>query len=54
MGRKKIREEKSKLFGTKHAIRLLNFAAHEQAHNNPNQTSPGVPTHGATWKFRSN
>ena len=51
MGRKKIREEKSKLWGTKHVLKTLNKAAHDQAHENPTAASPTIAYYGATWKW---
>lgn len=51
MGRRKIREEKSKLHGTKSVLKTLNTAAHEQAHNNPNAASPTVANYGSDWKW---
>lgn len=52
MGRKKIREEKSKLFGTKHALKTLNQAAHSEAHQNATHGSPGGTTVTGVMKWQ--
>jgi hypothetical protein len=52
MGRKKIREEKSKLWGTKHALKSLNQAAHSDAHQNATHGSPGGTTTTGVTKWQ--
>lgn len=44
MGRKKVREEKSKLAGTKKQLRQLNQAAHAETHQTATHGSPGGTT----------
>lgn len=41
MGRKKVREEKSKLKGTKAVLKQLNTAAHTEEHQKSSPGSPG-------------
>jgi len=53
MARRKIREQRSKLQGTKEVLLQLNTAAHVEAHSNP---ASGVATTGsfittAKWGF---
>lgn len=51
MARRKIREQKSKLFGTTQVLTQLNKAAHEEEHRTPTGTSPTVAHYGADWKW---
>lgn len=52
MGRKKIREEKSKLWGTKHILKTLNKAAHDETHANASIGTPGGTTTVAVMKWQ--
>ena len=52
MGRKKIREEKSKLWGTKHVLKALNIAAHTEAHQEITHGSPGGTTVTGVTKWQ--
>jgi hypothetical protein len=53
MGRRKVREEKSKLLGTKHTLKLLNRAAHSVAHED-DVSLPGGSATGYTLFWSSN
>ena len=52
MGRKKILEEKSKLWGTKHVLKTLNKAAHDQTHQNASIGTPGGTTATGVMKWQ--
>jgi hypothetical protein len=51
MARRKIRETKSKLFGTKQVLTRMNKAAHEHEHRTPTSTSPTVASFAAAFKW---
>ena len=51
MGRKKVREEKSKLQGTKKQLRQLNQAAHSESHQVATHGSPGGTTYVSVAKM---
>jgi hypothetical protein len=51
--KRKVREKKSKVFGTKQVITRMNKAAHEEEHRTPTSTSPTVATFAAQYKWGS-
>jgi hypothetical protein len=53
MAKRKIREEKSKIFGTKQVLTDMNKAAHEETHREPNTSSPTIATFVRQYKWGS-
>ena len=49
--KRKLREKKSKTFGTKQVLTQINKSAHEEEHRTPTGTSPTVATFGAQYKW---
>jgi hypothetical protein len=53
MAKRKIREERSKVFGTKQVLTSMNKAAHEEEHRTPTSGSPAISSFvsAAKWGF---
>jgi len=51
MTKRKIREQKSKIFGTKQVLTDLNKAAHEEEHRTPHTSAPSISTFASTYKW---
>jgi hypothetical protein len=51
MARRKIREQKSKIQGTKQVLTQLNRAAHQEEHQNATHGSPGGTTTVSVLKW---
>lgn len=51
--KRKLREKRSKVFGTKQVLTQMNKAAHEEEHRTPTGSSPTVASHAASWKYRN-
>ena len=49
--KRKEREKKSKVFGTKQVLTQINKSAHEEEHRTPTSSSPAVATFVATYKW---
>lgn len=52
--KRKIREKRSKVFGTKQVLTQMNKAAHEEEHRTPTSSSPTVASFGAAYKWGGN
>ena len=51
--KRKLREKRSKVFGTKQVLTQINKAAHEEEHRTPTGSSPTVATFAAAYKWGS-
>lgn len=49
--KRKLREKRSKVFGTKQVLTQMNKAAHEEEHRTPTGSSPTVANYGSDWKW---
>lgn len=49
--KRKLREKRSKVFGTKQVLTQMNKAAHEEEHRTPTGTSPTVASFAAQHKW---
>lgn len=49
--KRKIREKRSKVFGTKQVLTQMNKAAHEEEHTIPTSTSPTVSAYSSNHKW---
>jgi UDP-N-acetylmuramate-alanine ligase len=52
MARRKVREQKSKVYGTKQVLTQLNRAAHQEEHQNATHGSPGGTTTTSILKWQ--
>ena len=51
--KRKLREKRSKVFGTKQVLTQMNKAAHEEEHRTPTSTSTTVASFAAQHKWGS-
>jgi len=51
VARRKVREAKSKVYGTKQVLTQLNHSAHNEAHQNATHGSPGGTTTTGVLKW---
>ena len=51
--KRKLREKRSKVFGTKQVLTQMNKAAHEEEHRTPTSTSPTIASWAAAWKWKA-
>lgn len=52
--KRKLREKRSKVFGTKQVLTQMNKAAHEEEHRTPTGSSPTVASFASEHKWSNN